>query len=375
MRGRAVVAHRAHNPEVVGSNPSPATFFFIDGTILFGMNNQNNKKSTKNKFSKTDREVNNSEGEVLLSKDSENVGRVVTSTGSFYVVKTHANELISCVVKGKFRIAGIKTTNPVAVGDMVHFVRKDNSEFAQIDHIFERKNYIIRKSVNLSKLYSIVASNIDMAFLIVSCKEPQTDTMFIDRFLVTANAYNVPCTIVINKTDIYDETSQMYAAYITDIYENIGYEVIYTSAVSGLGIKNLKDRLKNKICLFSGNSGVGKSTLINILCPSAKQKTAEISSSHHSGKHTTTFATMIQHEDVNIIDTPGVKSFGIVEFKKAELALYFPEMKKRLEDCKYYNCTHTHEPSCAIKQAVEDGEISPERYNNYIKLLNADDMQ
>ncbi len=305
---------------------------------------------------------------------AENIGLVVCSTGAFYVVKTQNNQTINCVVKGKFRIAGIKTTNPIAVGDMVHFVFTPNSEFAQIDKILPRKNYIIRKSVNLSKLYSIVASNIDMAFLIISCKNPQTDTMFIDRFLVTANAYNVPCTIVINKIDSYDEPAQLYAAYLTDIYENIGYKVLYTSCVTGAGIDNLKKELNGKITLFSGNSGVGKSTLINLLCPNANQKTAEISSSHHSGKHTTTFASMIQYEDINIIDTPGVKSFGIVDFKKEELALYFPEMKERLHDCKYYNCTHTHEPHCAIKEAVESQEIYPERYNNYIKLLNADDM-
>ncbi|MBR1626881.1 MAG: ribosome small subunit-dependent GTPase A [Bacteroidales bacterium] len=338
------------------------------------MNIQNKKKSTKKVFAKTDRLINNNDQENFLLNDSENIGRVITSTGSFYIVKTKQGESINCVVKGKFRIAGIKTTNPVAVGDMVHFIKLDGNEFAQIDYIFERKNYIIRKSVNLSKLYSIVASNIDMAFLIISCKQPRTDTMFIDRFLVTADAYNVPCTIVINKTDIYDEDSQMYAAYLTDIYENIGYEVLFTSASNGIGINQLKERLKSRICLFSGNSGVGKSTLINLICPEAKQKTAEISSAHDSGKHTTTFATMIQHDDINIIDTPGVKSFGMVEFKKEELALYFPEMKECLKDCKYYNCTHTHEPGCAIKQAVENGTISHERYNNYIKLLNADDM-
>ena len=301
-------------------------------------------------------------------------GVIVCSTGSYYVVRRDDGSLVNCVIKGKFRTMNIKTTNPVAVGDRVHFLFTPNNEYAQIDSIFPRKNYIIRKSVNLSKLYSIVASNIDTAFLIVSCKEPKTDTMFIDRFLVTANAYNVPCKIVINKVDLLDEESEVYAGFLTELYESIGYEVLLTSAVSGLGMNKLREELKGKTALFSGNSGVGKSTLINILCPLANQKTKEVSSTHHSGKHTTTFAAMLENGDIKIIDTPGVKSFGVVDFKKEELALYFPEMKQRLENCKYYNCTHTHEPGCAIKQAVEDGEISSQRYNNYIKLLNADDM-
>lgn len=302
------------------------------------------------------------------------VGRVITSTGSSYIVKTQDNQTYNCIVKGNFRIKGIKTTNPIAVGDVVHFYFTKNSEFCLIDKILPRKNYIIRKSVNLSKLYSIIATNIDMAFLIVCCKNPQTDTMFIDRFLVTANAYNVPCTIIINKIDSFDEAAQEYAGMLLDIYEPIGYKVLLTSALNGTGISTLKKELSGKIALFAGNSGVGKSSLINLLCPEAKQRVNDVSSLHHSGKHTTTFAAMFENDDIRIIDSPGVKSFGMVDVKKEELALYFPEMKERLKECKYYNCTHTHEPSCAIKQAVKDGEISEERYNNYIKLLNADDM-
>lgn len=374
MRGRAEVAHRAHNPEVVGSNPSPATFFFYRGcNIFFFMGNQNKKRPNKTKFSKTDRPL-SSKDKISFYQDDENIGRVISSTGLYYTIKTKNEKVVECVVKGSFRIKGIKTTNPIAVGDMVHFVYTNNSEYALIDSILERKNYIIRQSVNLSKLYSIVASNIDMAFLIISCKEPQTDTMFIDRFLVSANAYNVPCSIVINKVDIYDEKAQMYAAYLTEIYEKIGYKIFYTSAVTNVGINQLKQEMSDKICLFFGNSGVGKSTLINLICPSANQKTKEISTQHHSGKHTTTFASMIQEGKINIIDTPGVKSFGIVDFKKEELALYFPEMKNLLGGCKYYNCTHTHEPGCAIKEAVQEEEISAERYNNYLKMLSADDM-
>ncbi len=341
MRGRAVVAHWAHNPKVVGSNPAPATFFF----------------------------------NMVQQGEDNNCGLVVCSTGSSYVVRRDDGERFDCIVKGKFRTLNIKTTNPVAVGDRVHFISSKNSEYFLIDKIFPRKNYIIRRSVNLSKLYSIIASNVDMAFLIVSCKNPQTDTMFIDRFLVTANAYNVPTTIVINKTDLLtDDASQEYAGLLIDIYKNIGYPVLLCSVNNLTGIKTLKAMLSNKISLFAGNSGVGKSSLINLLCPNAHQKTDDISSSHHSGKHTTTFASMIEYEDIHIIDTPGVKSFGIVDFKKEELALYFPEMKQRLSDCKFYNCTHTHEPSCAIKQAVEQGIISAQRYNNYLKLLAADDM-
>ncbi|MGP1515539.1 MAG: ribosome small subunit-dependent GTPase A [Bacteroidales bacterium] len=339
------------------------------------MSNRGKKKSYRDAPPKGSGFVRNKENFTKNVDDCDNVGRVITSTGSFYEVKTQKGEIISCVVKGKFRMADIKTTNPVAVGDLVHFLRTDNSEVAQIDKILERKNYIIRKSVNLTKLYSIVAANIDMVFLIVSCKDPRTETMFIDRFLVTANAYNVPCTIVINKVDILDEECRSYATFLSEIYENVGYKVLYTSARKSIGLNELRQCLENKISLFSGNSGVGKSTLINILCPKANQKTAEVSMLHHTGKHATTFATMLQHENISIIDTPGVKSFGVVEFKKGELALYFPEMRDRLEGCKYYNCTHTHEPNCAIKQAVESGKISKERYNNYIKLLNADDMQ
>lgn len=310
-----------------------------------------------------------------MQKDQTTEGIVVRTTGDSYIVRQENGALIKCFIKGNFRIKGIKTTNPVAIGDKVHFLLSDNSDTALIDKIFERKNYIIRRSTKLSKQTHIIASNIDLAFLVISAKDPKTDTAFIDRFLVTASAYNVPCEIVFNKEDIYDQEAMMYAASLMEIYETIEYKCLLLSATKQSGIQNLKQEMKGKVCLFAGNSGVGKSTLVNTLFPEAGLKTAEISSQHLAGKHTTTFAQMISFEDISIIDTPGIKSFGMVDFKKEELALYFPEMKERLNDCKYYNCTHTHEPHCAIKEAVENGEIAQERYINYIKMLESDEMQ
>ncbi|MBR1770226.1 MAG: ribosome small subunit-dependent GTPase A [Bacteroidales bacterium] len=304
-----------------------------------------------------------------------NEGIVVRTTGDSYIVKCSDDTLVKCFIKGNFRIKGIKTTNPVAIGDRVHFTQTDKSEYALIDKIYARKNYIIRRSAKLSKQTQIIASNVDMAFLVISAKDPKTDTAFIDRFLVTANAYNVPCGIVFNKSDIYDRDAMMYAASLMDIYENIGYKCMLLSAEKKQGINLLKEEMKGKVCLFAGNSGVGKSTLVNVLFPNAKLKTGEISAQHLSGKHTTTFAQMISFEDINIIDTPGIKSFGMVDFKKEELALFFPEMKERLQGCKFYNCTHTHEPHCAIKEAVENGDIAQERYISYIKMLESDEMQ
>lgn len=303
-----------------------------------------------------------------------NVGIVVRTTGESYVVRTLNGVLQKCFIKGNFRIKGIKSTNPLAIGDKVHFLISDNSEYALIDKIFDRRNYIIRRSTNLSKQTHIIAANLDKVFLVISACLPKTDTMFIDRFLVSANAYNVPAEIVLNKADLYDEEASLYAGFLMELYESIGYKCWLISATEKKGINRLKESMKGNISMFAGNSGVGKSTIINALYPQAQLKTGEISSLHHSGKHTTTFAQMISFEGIDIIDTPGIKSFGMVKINKEELALYFPEMKERLKDCKYYNCTHTHEPDCAIKKAVEEEEISIERYNNYLKLLAADDM-
>lgn len=310
-----------------------------------------------------------------MQEDQRTEGVVVRTTGDSYIVKQENGDLVKCFIKGNFRIKGIKTTNPVAIGDRVHFRVSEGSDSALIDKIFERKNYIIRRSTKLSKQTQIIASNIDLAFLVISAKDPKTDTAFIDRFLVTAQAYNVLCEIVFNKADIYDQEAEEYAASLMEIYEEIGYKCLLLSATKQKGIQNLKNEMRGKVCLFAGNSGVGKSTLVNALFPEAKLKTATISAQHLAGRHTTTFAQMISFEDISIIDTPGIKSFGMVDFKKEELALYFPEMKERLNDCRYYNCTHTHEPYCAIKQAVESGEIAQERYINYIKMLESDEMQ
>ncbi|MCH3924743.1 MAG: ribosome small subunit-dependent GTPase A [Bacteroidales bacterium] len=305
---------------------------------------------------------------------TNNQGIVIKTTGSSYIVKTTDNCLYPCFIKGNFRIKGIKTTNPIAIGDKVEFMFDKKNEYGLITKIFERKNYIIRKATKLSKQTHIIASNLDEVFLIVCACLPKTSTMFIDRFLVTANAYNVPATIVLNKIDIYQKQDKDYAQELIDIYHKIGYKCISISAKDNIGIESIKQEMKDKVVLFAGNSGVGKSTLINVLCPDAKLKTEEVSQSHLTGKHTTTFAQMIELDDIHIIDTPGIKSFGMVDFKKEELALYFPEMKSLLKDCKYYNCTHTHEPHCAIKQAVEEGIISEERYKNYLKMLDCDDM-
>lgn len=317
-----------------------------------------------------------------MSKDSSlNIekqgfyGLVVRTTGSFYQVKTLQGDIFTCVVKGRLRTMGLRTTNPIAVGDNVHCIHSVGSEYLLIDQILPRKNYIIRKSVNLSKLYSIIAANLDLACIIVSVCHPKTDTMFIDRLLVTTCAYQIPTLIIVNKIDLIDKQDEAYLKSLQDIYSSIGYPVLLTCSLDIKTLEPLIALLRGKTTLFFGNSGVGKSTLINMICPGANQKTNEISLSHNSGKHTTTFAQLFEFEDIKLIDTPGVKSFGVVDFKAEELAIYFPEFKNLLPKCKYYNCTHTHEPQCAIKQAVEEGKISQQRYTNYLKLLSSDDIE
>lgn len=299
-------------------------------------------------------------------------GRVIKSTGKFCEVLTDDGEHYSCAVKGKFRTKGIKTTNPVAVGDLVAF-ELEESGLGVVHEIAPRRNYIIRKSVNLSHQAHIVACNIDRAFLIVTLAEPLTSTGFMDRFLVTADAYGVPTTIVFNKVDAYGEKEMEELEYRESLYHHCSYDTLRTSSVTGEGIDGLAGRMRDQINMLSGHSGVGKSTLINHLIPGLDIKTAEVSFSHNKGKHTTTFAEMHPLPDGGfIIDTPGIKGFGLVDIPKDELHHHFPEMFRRLPDCKFHNCKHLNEPQCAVRDAVEAGELPEERYLNYLAMYHDD---
>lgn len=299
-------------------------------------------------------------------------GTVIRNTGSSYIVRTTDGEELPCKIKGNFRIKGIRTTNPVAVGDKVE-VRPSESGDSYITAITPRHNYIIRKSSNLSKEAHIIAANIDSACLVVTLFHPVTSTTFIDRFLVTAEAYGIPAIIVINKTDLCkgDAEREEYLEAVTYLYTSIGYTVVHTSAETGEGIDELRGFLAGKTTLLSGNSGVGKSTLINRLIPGLNLRTAAISTVHDTGMHTTTFSEMFELPAPGgyIIDTPGVKGFGTVDINKNEVAHYFPEIFKKSVDCKYNNCTHTHEPGCAVRHAVEHSLISRSRYNSYLSIL------
>jgi ribosome biogenesis GTPase len=307
-------------------------------------------------------------------------GIVIKSTGSWYTVKAEDGSKTECKIKGNFRIKGIKSTNPIAVGDIVEFKltenKKEHSEepVGLITHIQERKNYIIRRASNLSKQSHIIAANIDQAFLIVTINYPVTTTTFIDRFLASAEAYRIPCRIIFNKIDKYDENELKKMNGLIELYEKIGYACLAISATEKSGISNLINIIKDKTNVFSGHSGVGKSTIINCIEPELRLKTSNISDYHNVGKHTTTFSEM--HELTiggYIIDTPGIKGFGMLEMEKEEIAHYFPEMFKLLDKCQYYNCTHTHEPECAVKKAVLSGEIAESRYISYLGLLDEDE--
>ena len=296
-------------------------------------------------------------------------GRVIKNTGSWYVVRTDDCTDYNCKVKGNFRIKGIRTTNPVAVGDIVDItVNADGTAF--IVKIAPRTNYIIRRASNLSKESHIIAANLDRALLVVSLTEPATSTTFIDRFLATAEAYQVPVTIVINKTDLYtDELAEYYEA-IKYLYESIGYEVLGVSATTGDGVDRVREVISKGITLFSGNSGVGKSSLINALIPGLELRTANVSTSHHTGMHTTTFSEMFAiGTDAYIIDTPGVKGFGTIDFDVNEVSHFFPEIFRISANCRYGNCTHTHEPGCAVLKAVDESLISQSRYASYLSIL------
>jgi ribosome biogenesis GTPase len=307
-------------------------------------------------------------------------GIVIKSTGSWYTVKTEEGDLIESRIKGNLRLKGIRSTNPIAVGDYVELTesKEDSNDEGQtvgfISKIIPRTNYIIRKSPNLSKESHIIAANIDQAFLIVTIQFPVTTTTFIDRFLVSAEAYRIPCHLIFNKTDLYNEEQTEVMNSWIEIYENIGYRCLKLSAKNNTGFEELKSMMANKTNVFSGHSGVGKSTIINILHPAGKLKTGEISEAHSSGKHTTTNSEMYEFEFGGyIIDTPGIKGFGVLEMEKEEISHYFPEIFKLLDGCQYYNCTHTHEPNCIVKKSVEDGKIALSRYNSYLGLLDGEE--
>ncbi len=301
-------------------------------------------------------------------------GIVTKSTGSWYRVLTEDGETYACRIKGKFRIKGIKSTNPVAVGDRVNFEVEENEKTGVINAIHDRKNYIIRKSVNLSKQTHIIATNIDVAFLLITLENPKTYTAFIDRFLATAEAYHIQVVLLFNKIDSYDAVLMEEMDSLKQLYEKIGYTCLSISAKTGENIDKVKKLMKNKTSLFSGHSGVGKSTLINLIEPSLNIKTKPISETHKQGAHTTTFAEMYPlHFGGFIIDTPGIKGFGVVDFSKEETGDYFPEIFALKCKCKFYNCRHSSEPNCAVIEAVENGEIAESRYYNYLQLLEDDD--
>ncbi|MGG7034108.1 MAG: ribosome small subunit-dependent GTPase A [Flavobacterium sp.] len=303
-------------------------------------------------------------------------GIVYKSTGSWYIVKSENGDFMECRMKGKFRLKGIKSTNPIAVGDIVDYELDTNSDTitGMIHKIHERKNYIVRKSVNLSHQKHIIAANIDRVFLLVTINNPPTTTSFIDRFLVTAEAYGIEAILIFNKIDTLDDTTLDEQLYLQHLYQEIGYKCLRVSAAQGKGVEELKEMMKGKVSMFSGHSGVGKSTLVNAMEPGLNLKTKAISDSHAQGQHTTTFAEMFDLSfDAKIIDTPGIRGFGIVDMEPAEISDYFPEFFKLKSQCKFNNCLHKEEPHCAVKAALERDEIAWSRYNSYLKILEGDD--
>lgn len=301
-------------------------------------------------------------------------GLVIKNTGSWYMVRPdEGGELVPCKVKGNFRLKGIRTTNPVTVGDRVTYV-PNQDDCAFITAIDERRNYIIRKSSNLSKQAHILAANLDGVLLIITVAHPVTSTTFIDRFLATAEAYRVPVTIVINKTDLYTPDERQYADDLAYLYRYIGYEVLPLSVKTGEGLDAVRRQLSGKTTLLSGHSGVGKSSFINALFPDLNIRTAELSEVHDQGMHTTTFSEMYALPDGGyIIDTPGIKGFGTIEFSKEETSHYFREIFRESEGCRFNNCTHTHEPGCAVLRAVDEHRISQSRYESYLSILADED--
>lgn len=297
-------------------------------------------------------------------------GLVIKNTGSWYLVKTDEGQCIECKVKGNFRLKGIRSTNPVAVGDRVQIIL-NQAGTAFISEIEDRKNYIIRRASNLSKQSHILAANLDQCMLVVTVNYPETSTTFIDRFLASAEAYRIPVHLVFNKTDAYQEDDLSYLDALIHLYTTIGYPCHKVSALTGQGIDALKEQLEGRITLFSGNSGVGKSTLINAILPDAAARTGEISTVHNKGMHTTTFSEMYPVGTSGyLIDTPGIKGFGTFDMEAEEIGHYFPEIFRESAHCRYGNCTHRHEPGCAVLQAVEEQRISQSRYASYLSMLD-----
>ena len=299
------------------------------------------------------------------------IGRVIKSTGSWYDVRNDAGEVVLCRLRGKIRLDGLRTTNPVAVGDLVNYEKERDKDTCVIDKILPRTNVIVRKSVNLSKESHIIASNVDQAILVATIAQPRTSTGFIDRFTVTAEAYHIPVVIVFNKCDIYDDEQNAMAEQLMKVYNGIGYESFVISAKTGYNCDRLKAMMKDKMSMFSGHSGVGKSALVNRLDPNLNIRVGEISEVHEKGKHTTTFAQMYELGFGGyIIDTPGIKEFALYDMEKETLAQRFPEMRALMLECRFNNCTHLHEPDCAIKNAVEQGIIADWRYENYCNMMD-----
>lgn len=303
-------------------------------------------------------------------------GLVIKSTGSWYQVHGEDGRDYDCRIKGKFRIKGIQTTNPVAVGDQVDFEMEPNSENGVIYKLHPRKNYIIRKSINLSKQAQIIAANLDQAYLVVTLASPRTSLGFIDRFLVTAEAYRIPSVLIFNKLDLYNDDGLEVLAEYKNIYENLGYPCYEVSALEGTNIPLIEDTLKDKTTLFSGHSGVGKSSLINVLLPGRSIKTGEISESSDKGQHTTTFAEMHTLPFGGyLIDTPGIRELGIYDIKPEELGHYFREMRDTMHECKFHNCRHINEPGCAVLKGVEAGTIESSRYESYLSIFHGNETR